>query len=461
MRCARLLLPALIVLAAHHGTGAEAAEQEVTSRVVWEDPSDAPALRAPPSRDLQDALAHVVIERNRVSTERDTLLQQRWLILIYAVGVSLLAGWAAHALLQRRRPRRVEEVADDPKRTKANATITIRNANQQVEVTGRVATRTFFRRRTPAEVTTTLIKAGSPPPAPATTVPASTPPPEPATTRRTTTPEPARPVTAAPTESVFRKPIAPPPRREATEYPPSDQTPTRTQIGTQESILLSLDIDESDPQESTSVRIARRAGHELARQGLSLLEVMISLAILATILASVSSGIFSLGSAKRSADEQAMVSDVMRMWSERIIGADWEWLGRDRSDDPLRGAWSWPRPETTAALGKDDHPPLSNDAPEPIHQAHRQVLGSDTPSTLKDLRLYLDYYRPVALEMGFTPLDAKAARTAWQDTRAAFRLTPPIDLRLHNDAVVVRLSATWTAHTGGTQHRETIFARTR
>jgi prepilin-type N-terminal cleavage/methylation domain-containing protein len=381
----------------------------------------------PPSStgdDLREALAQVVVERNAVTSQRDSLLGQRWLIVTYAAMVSFLALWFMRLFLQRARsgPAPAPAMADmsmalataPPRKRTTNATITIRNpATQQPEIVDRVATRRFFRQRSAAVV---------PPVA-------------------TATPPAPLPVVG--------------------DYAPTDAPVGRTgrradpvRAGTD--VIPQLAAE----PETTNVRIARRDGRQLSRQGLSLLEVMIALAVLATVLSSVGGGIFVLSSARRVAEEESTVHALLRSWSERLIGADWEWLGREHLDDPLHGAWSWQRPETTAALAPGDHPPLREKAPELSGDATRQLLD-DQPSGLEDLRCHLEYYRPTALELCFAPFDGSDAHVLWDEVRPAYRLTPPIDLRQHLDAVVIRLSAMWRAHDGGQRRQDLVFVRAR
>lgn len=427
-----------------------------------------------PAGDVRDALARTVIERNAISTQRDSLMQQRWLILAYAALASLLAAWFIRAHL--RRPAENGAVVppvlqSDTRSTKrANATITIRNAaTQEAESISRMTTRKLFRYRT---ATDTEVKPASP--APARLLAPATPAPAPAKAL-----SPQRQFTGAVT-TVFRAPLAcPPPSATAVtppaverqcqggpDYSPTDAPVNSRHIGQQRSILLGVEVDDAAPEpaptadETTNVRLARRDGQVLSRQGLSLLEVMISLAILATVMASVSGGIFSLTTAKRAASEEVLVSNLMHLWSERIIGADWEWLGRDRGDDTvLRGAWTWQRPEIEGAV-LPDCPPLREGVLDPTHSATVQLLSGER-SSLGNLALYLEYYQPVALELCFIPIDGAATTSTWKDIRAAYRLTPPIDLRQHTDAVVVRLLVTWTSQFGGARQRELVFARTR
>ena len=457
------------------------------------------------STELLDVLAQVVIERNAITNQRDSLLQQRWLIVAYAVVTSLLVGWFIRANLLQHSGSAIKEPTlvvpvDAATRKRTNATITIRNsATQRPEIIERVVTRQLFKARPTSAVAARMVSASvvmAKPILSAVTATAQTTTPvaiKPATTPVVIKPAVAvtKPVTPAPSDphkdyiptdaipiNFVIDPRSSKMLKSSAEemhsakkptltiaawsdphydYVPTDTKPTTLVISNRPSILLAPEIDDS-VLETTQVRIARKEGRVLARQGFSLLEVMIALAILAMVLASIGGGIASLTSAKRSASEDTAVSDLMRMWSERIIGGDWEWLGRNRSEDPLNGAWSWQRPETDAPLAKGEYPPLQEGVKEPKNDAAIQVLGTEK-SGLADLHLYLEYYQPIALELCFTPVDGAAARTMWADTRNAYRLIPPIDLRKQIDAVVVRLSATWTSLNGGTRRRELVFAR--
>ena len=444
-------------------------------------PLTVPATEGP--SELRDALALVVIERNAITAERDSLLQQRWLIIAYAILTSLLVGGFVHASLVRRSGPAIinakQIVSDDTaSRKRSNATITIRNAaTQRAEITERVATRQLFRARPTSEVITRVTAAHA-------TVAKPIPSEVSARAQSTTTikilktaaklpakhqvnvvektvkkPAFAMPLAGQKSEAgnVVKETANSPSSDPHFDYAPTDAIPANLLLVNRPSILLAPEIDPS-VTETTQVRIARSHNWTLARQGFSLLEVMIALAILATVLASIGGGIISLTSAKRSASEETTVSDLMRRWSERIIGADWEWLGRDRSEDPLNGAWSWQRPETKPLLTQGDFPPLREGVKKQNNNAAVQVLGTDR-SGLTDLRLYLEYYQPIALELCFTPVNGAAARSTWADTRNAYRLMPPIDLRKQIDAVVVRLIATWSAANGGTRRRELVFAR--
>lgn len=474
-RCRSILLLSGLIATSGAALQLSAQEQEVVApEAIATQTSAAPNTLievevSAPAGDLRDALARAVIERNAISNQRDSLVQQRWLILAYAALASLLAAWFIRAHL--RRPELIGAVvplvaqSSTNSTKRANATITIRNGTtQQAESTSRVTTRKLFRYRTATHAQTTPA-----PPAPVRT-PAQPPTPQRQFTGATTTVFRAPAVRPPPATTPVPPPAMAPqrPGPGGSDYTPTDAPVNSGRIGQQRSILLGMEVDEAAPEpapradETTNVRIARRDGQVLSRQGLSLLEVMISLAILATVMASVSGGIFSLTTAKRAASEEVLVSNLMQLWSERLIGADWEWLGRDRGDDLLlRGAWAWQRPEVVeSAVLPGEYQPLREGVLEPTHSATVQLLG-DEQSGLEDLSLYLEYYQPVALELCFTPIDAAATLSTWKDLREAYRLTPPIDLRQHTDAVVIRLLVTWTSQYGGARQRELVFARTR
>lgn len=324
-----------------------------------------PSTEPPGGVDLRHALARTVIERNIMVQQVDTLESQRWLIIGYGVVMTLLAGWLVHLHLLRARPVGTGSLADqdgDEPPARATAVITVRNPETQREVvTGRVTTHHRLGVQTTRMMPVTkraMPRPTSPPPrtpARAATVVA----------RKVATP------TAAPTPASAPA-SARPPDLEATEYTPSDIANAKT--GTARSLIVDefADLDalaDAPVEDGTHTRQMRKnqmlaRSPSKSRSGLSLLEIMISLSILATVLASVSGGIFALTSSRQAMDEELVVSDVMRLWSERLMGADWDWLGRERSDDPLQGAWSWQRPEIdAAALLPGDHPPLSEAVP--------------------------------------------------------------------------------------------------
>lgn len=133
---------------------------------------------------------------------------------------------------------------------RTNATITIRNGNtQQVESTGRVATRRLFKERPTAPATARVTAT------PAITVSVA-----PALSIQMPKKNPAQAlVPAAPTSAspatVIKLVPAPAARPVVNVYPPSAVTPTRTIIGAQSSILLAPEFEDF-LLETTDARIS-------------------------------------------------------------------------------------------------------------------------------------------------------------------------------------------------------------
>lgn len=408
--------------------------------------------------DLRDALARTVIERNTITQRNDLLENQRWLLVAYGVLMTLAVGWLVRVRLLQGQgnssgsTREVKVLIP----SHANAVITVRNPEtQREEVTARVATRRLFNQTTTSTVAATSF---------------------PSTKRAKPIPKTAKPnppQNLAGTSVLIRKVVLPPaatpvpeptPEPASSEYSPTEiakpsahtDTPSRSVIVDEFADLD--DLAEAPVEDSPHTRLVRGKHPSPSRSGLSLIEIMISLAILATVLASVSAGIFTLSQSKQSLNEELAVSDVLRLWSERLMGAEWDWLGRDRIDDPVRGAWSWQRPEIGAAvLLPGDHPPLTETVATATNNLSKLLL-SDSPSGVRGLRLFLEYYRPEILDAGLLTQPG-AVGDQWSHLRDTFRLTPPIDLRVQQQAVVIRVLARWQTTGGTDRERELLFAR--
>ncbi len=418
-------------------------------------PAVEPGAESPVGSDLRQALAHTVIERNRINQQFESAQNQRWLILGYAALVTLVAAWLVRLRLTQGKTQKTETVVTEvalPGR--ANALITVRNSETQREVvTGRVTTRHKFGLQTTRMMPVTTRA-----------VPRPTTSPKPATAEKVTTvvaqrilqsTPPATPVAAA-TTSVMR-------RTTTSEYTPTDAANGKDKTGTARPMIVAefsdLDALAETPVEDGAHTRQMRRNQTVTRAGLSLLEIIIALSILATVLASVSGGIFVLTNSKQAMNEDLAVSDLMRLWSERLMGADWDWLGRQRLDDTMEGAWSWQRPEVeAAALLPGDHPPLSEIAPISTNNAATLLLSGST-SGVNDLQLFLEYYRPAVMDACLvSPVGSTADH--WALNRGAYRLTPPIDLRQQqSQAVVIRIVAHWRTLGGGKRHSELLFAR--
>jgi type II secretory pathway pseudopilin PulG len=415
-----------------------------------------PGAESAVGSDLRQALAHTVIERNRINQQFESAQNQRWLILGYAALVTLLAAWLVRLRLIQGQEHPEAVVTEETPPGRANAVITVRNSETQREVvTGRVTTRHRFGQQTTRmmPVTTRAVPRATTPAKPATAATAAKISTLVAQRIVQSTP-PATPVAA--TTSVMR-------RTTTSEYTPTDAANDKAKTGTARPMIVEefsdLDALAETPVEDGAHTRQMRRNQTITRSGLSLLEIIIALSILATVLASVSGGIFVLTNSKQAVNEDLAVSDLMRLWSERLMGADWDWLGRQRFDDTMQGAWSWQRPEVeAAALLPGDYPPLSENAPISTNNAATLLL-SGSASGVNDLKLFLEYYRPAVMDACLvTPAGTTADH--WALNRGAYRLAPPIDLRQQpSQAVVIRIVAHWRTLGGGKRQSELLFAR--
>ena len=131
--------------------------------------------------------------------------------------------------------------------------------------------------------------------------------------------------------------------------------------------------------------IARGTGAVTRTKAFSLLEVMISVAVLATVLMAVMSSSYTLRQVQRSAKEQSQVEELTANLAERIMGANWEWIGRDRPNEVVngttinykKGAWSWHRREQRWTGPSSARVPLT---PLPVNNPLREdpVSGQTT-----------------------------------------------------------------------------------
>jgi prepilin-type N-terminal cleavage/methylation domain-containing protein len=206
------------------------------------------------------------------------------------------------------------------------------------------------------------------------------------------------------------------------------------------------------------------------KKGFSLLEVMISLAVLATVSSALISGLYTLDMSKRASKEASQVQELAHSLAERVLGAQWDWLGKDRPDDAsgaqLRGAWSWHRranPRQPGVLPLN--PPMTQEAAEPENNLITQkLLGQKTG--IDGLKVYLEYYRMSALEQQLVasdpyatwkaiavPTDLSAEPFIYPESPAEF------DLAQTSDALVVRIYVLWNSVLGGTRQHEVILSR--
>lgn len=179
----------------------------------------------------------------------------------------------------------------------------------------------------------------------------------------------------------------------------------------------------------------RRPGAE-ARRGFSYIEVMISVAILATALATMMGTIYSLNTAHQGEREDAIVQQLANTMVERVMGANFATLGQSilPTVTPDQNAWSWQRratllptivaqqfgqvDSTGAVLTQPVNPPLMENVPasNPNQATSDLVLLGLEPSVsgLQGLRVYLEYYNMNIL------LDQQAQSTATANPHAVW-----------------------------------------
>ena len=210
---------------------------------------------------------------------------------------------------------------------------------------------------------------------------------------------------------------------------------------------------------------------------MSLFEVVICLAILATALAALMGNVYTLNQAHRTNEEVDRASEIVRLLAERIQGANWNRLGAD--DAP----WSWQRlgpvvaaspapldPNTPIDPTPDDttdpipawvRQPMTETAANPVHNLTSDQVGVlAEASGLTDLRVWVEYRRMSAL-------NGVAAMSSWnaelQDLSQIVDVSNPADFNPtdFDDALVVRIIARWRSVAGGDRHYELSFARRR
>jgi prepilin-type N-terminal cleavage/methylation domain-containing protein len=150
------------------------------------------------------------------------------------------------------------------------------------------------------------------------------------------------------------------------------------------------------------------------RAAFTLIEVMISVAVLSVALATMLGTIFSLHNAHQGERDEAQVQQICNTMVERVMGANFSTLGQmvSASIQQDQNAWSWQRRATLipsvwqiefgqvtslgATLTQPMNPPLMENVPtsDPNYATRDlMALGLETQLTgLNGLRIYLEYY---------------------------------------------------------------------
>ncbi len=409
-------------------------------------PPHAPAIAKPAVPDLRDALASTTRERNTLAEKAEQVTKQYWLLIVYGMVMTVVAGWLGLALLRRSASPKTKP-ADDPLddfsgttvtvRQRKNATITIRNREtQREEVVSNVETRRMFARSETSSETK-----------------------------------------ANPTTRSYKRPLEQVPQGENELRPSTDRTtrattPAAQPITNRRQVTVRVE-HHSDRLAPVDVQLKPGTG-AMVRNGFTMLEVMISLAVLATVLASVMGSIYTLHTAQIQAKERARVEELGRLLTERLMGAQWDSIGRRDQSDANFGAWSWHRrhPELGDAVAPR-LPPLHEGREIPDDQNLEAIGLLSGPSELDDLKVYLEYYKRDALEalLTFTPDPSDPDHTltkVWAESRQLHRIDEetPDDLSTSPTiqiapTLVFRIIITWKAYRAGDCRHDVLFARSK
>jgi prepilin-type N-terminal cleavage/methylation domain-containing protein len=222
------------------------------------------------------------------------------------------------------------------------------------------------------------------------------------------------------------------------------------------------------------------------RLGFSMLEVMISVAIMSTALAMVGGLMYTLHQGRSAIDEEIKVQAIAHIITERLQGSQWDDLGRDIADYPNRNSWSWHRRATKqlAILPSMDPtvtPPMQDNAPRAVDDLVKSGILSE-PSGVRELKVYLEYYQMKLIDqMSITmsavptpdprkvwtaavgdPIQGLSPSDANKNDLEIFLPEDPtrIDLSVLAPAVVMRVLISWESAVGGTTRwHEVVIAR--
>ena len=222
------------------------------------------------------------------------------------------------------------------------------------------------------------------------------------------------------------------------------------------------------------------------RAGLSLIEVIVSVAILATAISALLGNIYALNMRNQQNIETTRVRDICHQFAERLQGVNWNQIGADTLP------WTWARigPVDANVHDPDGEPDEASDIPGgfqeynlPLHEnaadIEDELLSStvtdangvttvygliDEPSGVEDLRIWLEYRRMADFTGANTP---EAWRTAMADpdtlvdVQSRESIGRGFDPTNYNEALIVRIVARWTSITGDRRHYEVTFSRRR
>ncbi len=231
---------------------------------------------------------------------------------------------------------------------------------------------------------------------------------------------------------------------------------------------------------------------------MSLIEVMISVAILATVLTVLAANIATLSVVRSNAKEEAIVQEILTGMVERLQGESLSNLGQKNDNFSHLNAWSWHRRVTARWPKTTMNPPMTEDMPTttipsvatpdtvlPFSNCLLAVYDKSTPpqlispgilaqhSGVKDLKVYLEYYRQEVMLKDL--MTATKPHNTWKEictSTGAYKEKNELiylddvegDDRLNlgnvdNAAVLIRVVITWSSRDGGNRSRELTLAR--
>lgn len=223
------------------------------------------------------------------------------------------------------------------------------------------------------------------------------------------------------------------------------------------------------------------------RLGLSMLEIMIAVAILATALSIMIGTIFTMHQSRAAVDEEIKVQAIAQSLVERLQGARWDDLGKDIASYPGRNAWSWHRRATkqvaySPTMDPSITPPMQDNATRDEDDLTKLGILTER-SGVPGLQVYVEYYQMKAVEIVATrlkdnpkldptkvwtalvgdPVTGTGPTDANSTDREIFLPEPPTTLDLSNldPAVVMRVLVRWESSVGGTRWHEVVIARRR
>jgi prepilin-type N-terminal cleavage/methylation domain-containing protein len=399
--------------------------------------------------DLRETLAATTLERDALRQQTERLQQQRTVLIVVAGLLAVAVGFLVRAkLLSGRTPNATsanaqlaaQEDGSDPfpepapdlvtattvTMRKKNATITIRNgATQREVVSGQVQTRRFFSgdtrkvaRRESADETPHELPSTAQPTTDVITKVTNR------TTKRTTTP--ATALTPSPALELSPEDAAEADLRPSTDRVVASAGAATSQEGPRRPVTVRVD-HQSDRLDVVEVTVKPGTTGVFRRQAFTLLEVMISLALLATVLSAVISSIYTLHRTRVMAQEDAESQALGRVFVERIMAESWNNL-----HDGVPGRlWKANYVDDVAAI------PLTA-------EALRAARVVDELPALNDLKVYIEYYPQSALE------------NAIRD-QVPMVLTNRLGGR--ERTMVFRIVIQWQGYDGGTRRHVQLFAR--